>query len=148
MLEIGRLASNNVRIFDTQYNNGVVINRVNINQAIEALTRIKEEIEKDETEKIAKERKINRAMERLEQIASVLNYKIVDSKDHFILIDLDELKESQVLPLSEIIAKLVNIYVRKLTILNVLSTYDEILSNKKTCKIIEELQEINKILIK
>jgi hypothetical protein len=148
MLEIGRLASNNVRIFDTQYNNGVIINRLNINQAIEALTRIKESIEKDEAEKIAKERKINRAMERLEQIASVLNYKIVDSKEHFILIDLDELKESQVLPLSEIIEKFVNIYVRKLTILNVLSTYDEILGNKKICKVIEELKEIEKILVK
>jgi ribosomal protein L9 len=148
MLEVSNFNQVNVKVGYTNTNNFVILNNRDIMHVISSLTSIQESIEKEEKLKQAQERKVNRAMERLEQIASVLNYKIVDSKEHFILIDLDELKESQVLPLIDIIRKLVKIYVSKLVILNVLSTYDEILCNKKTCKIIEELQEIEKILVK
>ena len=146
MLEIGRLASNNVRIFDTQRNDGVIINRLNINQAIETLIRIKEEIEKDEQEKQAKERKASRAMERLEMIANDYNYSIVDSKEHFILIDLDEVSNSEVLTLKEITNKFIKIYIDKL-VPNSLS-FEDYTNNTKFCKIIDELLAIEKILIK
>jgi len=148
MLEIGRLASNNVRIFDTQYNNGVVINRININQAIEALTRIKEEIEKDEQEKIVKERRVNRAMERLEHIVNDYNYTIVDSKEHFILVDLDEVTNSEVLTIDEIINKFIKIYLDKLVVPSSCMSFEAYTNNTKFSKIIEELQVIRTMLVK
>ena len=148
MLEVSTFNQVNVRVGYTNTNNFVILNNRDIMHVISSLTSIQESIEKQEKLRQAQERKTNRAMERLEQIASVLNYKIVDSKEHFILIDLDELKESQVLPLSEIIIKFTRIYVGKLVIPSQFMGFEDYTNNKKACNIIDELKEINKILVK
>jgi hypothetical protein len=148
MLEIGRLKSDNVRIFDTVVNNGLIIDKSRIKFMIDALTEIKEQLDEEEKEKQAQERKVNRAMERLEHIANDYNYTIVDSKEHFILVDLDEVTNSEVLTIDAIINKFIKIYLDKLVVPSLCMSFEVYTNNTKFSKIIEELQVIRTMLVK
>ena len=148
MLEVGRVSPNTIRIFDTQLSNGLLVKKSNIKFMIDALTEIKEQLDEEEKEKQAQERKVNRAMERLEQIACINNYMIVDTEEHFILIDLDELTDSVVLSIDAIIKKLHAVYEGKIIRYKDSFNPIDVANNKSVLKVLDELLEIRKILVK